>query len=643
MKTNTAKKQKPSTATKREQMKIVIVGHVDHGKSTLVGRLFHDTDSLPEGKFDQITAQCKRRGMPFEWSFLTDALQSERDQGITVDTTQIWFKTPARDYVIIDAPGHKEFLKNMVSGAANSEAAVLVIDAKEGVREQSKRHGYLLHLLGVKQIAVAVNKMDLVDYSEKRFREIEKEYRAYLNGIGVKPTFIIPISAREGDLIIGTSKNMPWYKGPSILEALDDFRLKPKSTDLPLRFPVQDVYKFDERRIIAGRIESGSVKVGDEILFSPTNKSVRVVSIESWPERKTTEASAGMSVGITLSEQIFAERGNVISHKKDAPILTNIFRARLFWLGNEAITPGKRYIMKINTSEYNVEVKEIEKVVDTNNLAISGDVRRVEKNAVAEVVLRVRGLASLDEFASNDITGRFVLLENYRIVGGGIIDMEGFANQRQDIKVKSTNITAVESHITTEQRYIANGHKGGILWFSGLSGSGKSTMAQELQSRLFAKGYQVYVLDGDNIRRGLNADLGFSPKDRSENIRRIGEVSALFAEAGTIVITSFISPYKKDRDRARVAGGDNFHTIYIKADIDTCKKRDPKGLYEKAEKGEIKDFTGVDAPYEEPENPDLEIDTSNSSIEESVEKLLNYVEKNLVAPVKELSDTGVSI
>ncbi len=636
----TAKKTatKPEAAPQeREQLKIVIVGHVDHGKSTLVGRLFYDTDSLPDGKFDQITAMCKKRGMPFEWSFLTDALQSERDQGITVDTTQIWFKTAKRDYVIIDAPGHKEFLKNMVSGAANSEAALLIIDAKEGVKEQSKRHGYLLHLLGVNQVAVAVNKMDLVDYSEERFNEIEKEYRAYLKSIGVTPTFIIPISAREGDCITQKSKNMPWYKGPAVVESLDHFKPKPFATELALRLPVQDVYKFDERRIVVGRIESGTLKVGDQLVFSPGNKTAKVASIETWPDtaEKKTEVTAGMSVGVTLDEQIFVERGNIVSHKKDAPFLTNVFRAKLFWLGKNPLKVGSKYKLKLSTAEYNVSVKAIEKVVDTGDLK-HVEATQVERNSVSEVVFQVRGIAALDPFESNDITGRFVLMENYLIAGGGIIDLKGFENQRAEEAVKSKNITEVDFNIRTEQRAITNGHLGGVLWFTGLSGSGKSTLAKELQRMLFAKGYQVYVLDGDNVRRGLNKDLGFSPEDRSENIRRVGEVASLFADAGVIVITSFISPYKADRRHARTAAGAAYHGVYIKADVATCEKRDPKGLYKKARAGEIKQFTGIDAPYEAPENPDLVVDTSKLTVEESVAALMEYVQKNLVDPVEEL-------
>ncbi len=629
----------PENSESKEQLKIVIVGHVDHGKSTLIGRLFFDTDSLPDGKVEQIKASSQKRGMPFEYSFLLDALQAERDQGITIDTTQLWFKTDKRNYVIIDAPGHKEFLKNMVSGAANSEAAILVIDAKEGVKEQSRRHGYLLSLLGVSQIAVAVNKMDLVDYSEEKFREIEKQYTEYLAEIGVTPTFIIPIAAREGDNIISNSSNMPWYKGPSILKALDGFAPKPSLENLALRFPVQDVYKFDERRIIAGRIESGSLKVGDDIVFSPSNRKVKVSSIETWPSAKTpiTQVFAGQSVGITLSEQIFAERGQVVSHLENAPVLTNIFRGKIFWLGDEPIKEGKKYLIKINTSEYQAEVKAIERVVDTEDLSIKGKINEVPKNSVAEVVFRIRGLACVDEFAANAKTGRFVIVENFRTIGGGIIDLKGFADQRTKSQPKSDNLYPVESRIDPNRRAIANGHKGGVMWFSGLSGSGKTSIALALQQKLFEKGYQVFVLDGDNIRGGLSRDLDFSKGGRSENIRRVGEVASLFAQAGVIVITAFISPYKADRDKARVAAGDAYHSVYIKADIETCKKRDPKGLYKKAMAGEIKNFTGVNDVFEDPVNADIVIDTAKESIDDSVARLMAYINSNFVKPIEDQS------
>jgi len=621
------------TDTQKEQLKIVIVGHVDHGKSTLIGRLFYETDSLPDGQYEKVLKSSEKRGMPFEWSFLLDALQAERDQGITIDTTQIWFKTPARDYCIIDAPGHKEFLKNMISGAASSEAALLMIDAKEGVKEQSKRHGYLLHLLGVKQIAVVVNKMDLVDYSQEKFEKIKTEYTKYLNSIGVEPKYFIPISAYNGDNIVKKSANMKWYKGGTITQTLDKFQKAPEPTELPLRLPIQDVYKFDERRIIVGRIESGSLKVGDKLIFNPGNLTQTVKSIEVLAGEQPKQASAGQSVGITLESQIFVERGQIASHIKNAPKLSNIFRARLFWLSEKPLELNKKYKLKLGAAEYQVEAREIEKVINTQDL---GDdvTKEVNRHDVAEVILRSRSTMVVDDFANNQRTGRFMLMDGYAVAGGGIIDTEGFVDQRQSLKVKSENITTVDFKVDRRERELAQGHKGGVLWFSGLSGSGKSTLANELQTRLFRKGYNVYVLDGDNIRRGLNADLGFEHKDRSENIRRVAEVAGLFADAGTIVISAFISPYKDDRNKARSAFPDNFHSVYINAPIEVCETRDPKGLYAKARKGEIKGFTGIDAPYEAPTNADLIIENGTQSIEESVEQLSEYIEKYFVDTLK---------
>jgi bifunctional enzyme CysN/CysC len=626
------------TIEQRKQLKIVIVGHVDHGKSTLVGRLLYDTNSLPDGKFEAITASCKKRGMPFEWSFLMDALQTERDQGITIDTTQIWLKTPTRDVVIIDAPGHKEFLKNMITGAAQADAALVLIDAKEGIREQSKRHGYLLHLLGVRQIAVLVNKMDMVDYSEEVFAKIEAEYREYLASLGVAPTCFIPISARDGDVIKETSANMSWYKGDSVTQMLEKFIVASADETLPLRFPIQDIYKFDERRILVGRIESGTLKVGDELLFSPSNTLVKVASIEEWGTNVLpTTASAGQSIGITLSDQIFVERGHIASHKENSPMLTNLFRARIFWLGRTPLELGKRYKIKLGTSEMMAEVKTIEHVIDADTLA-HVPANRVERSNVAEVVLRVRGLAVVDDFNNNSRLGRFVILQDYDVAGGGIINMDGFFDQRAATpkKIKSNNIFDVDFGVTSEQRALANGHLGGVLWFSGLSGSGKSTIAKLLQKRLFDKGYQVFVLDGDNIRKGLNSDLGFSPEDRAENLRRVGETAALFAKAGVIVISAFISPMCEDRRRVRAIAPNHFHNIHVKASIATCENRDVKGLYAKARAGEIADFTGISAPYEEPNNPDIVLDTENLSVQTCVEQLLKYVETQLVEPVHNL-------
>ncbi len=616
----------PTISALRPALKIVIVGHVDHGKSTLIGRLLYDTGSLPPGKVEELKAVSARRGMPIEWSFVLDAFQAERDQAVTIDTTQIWFRTAARDYVIIDAPGHREFLKNMVSGAANADAAILVVDAAEGVRETTRRHGYLLHLFGIRQVAVVINKMDLVDFAEARFAEVAQDAVQYLDEIGITPGAVVPVSARDGDNLAERSSRMAWYGGPVVLEALDLFHSVTVPDDQPLRFAIQDVYKFDSRRILAGRIESGVLRVGDELIFSPSNETARVRSIEAWHiDSPPVEAHAGESVGVTLDEQIFVERGEIASHQEHPPALTTVFRATLFWLGREPLEVGQTCKLKLATQEGMVTVQSIERIIDTDTLD-SQDGERVERNAVAEVVLRSRRVLALDEHRSIARCGRCVLVDGYDTVAGGVISMEGYPDQRQALLVKATNLTGVEHRVAAHSRAERNRHHGGVLWFTGLSGAGKSTLAMEVEQRLFTKGYHVYVLDGDNVRRGLNANLGFSPEDRAENIRRVGEMAALFADAGFICITAFISPYQADRDRARQAAKDAFHEIYIEADLETCERRDPKGLYKRARAGEIEDFTGVSAPYEPPAAPELAVDTAAHPVAECVSRIVDYIE-----------------
>lgn len=613
----------------RQLLKVAIVGHVDHGKSTLVGRLLNDTGSLPAGKAEAVEAMCKRRGMPFEWAFVTDALRAERDQGITIDASHIRFSDERRDYVLIDAPGHREFLKNMISGAAGCDAALVVIDAEEGVREQSRRHGYLLHMLGVRQIAVAVTKMDAVAFDQEGFSRIEGEFRKVLEELGVSVSATVPVSGRNGDNIATRSDLTPWFHGPTVLEALARFDAQPQPVELPLRIPVQAVYKFDNRRIIAGRVESGRISVGDEIVFSPSNHVVRVKSLEGWGvETPIAFAEAGESVGLRLEEQVFVERGELISHIDHAPMETNVFRTRLFWLGQEPLTAGRRYTLRLGTSEVPVDVDVVECVFDTAELSDTNS-ESVPSNSVADVILRSSSMLALDPATDNPRTGRFVLTDEYDIVGGGLIDMEGYPDQRQLITQRATNIYEVEPTVTPEMRMARNGHAGSVLWFTGLSGSGKSTLAVELERRLFQKGYQVYVLDGDNLRGGLNANLGFSPEDRAENIRRVGEVAALFAKAGFIVISAFISPYRSDRQRAReAAGNENFHEVYISASLDVCEQRDPKGLYKRARDGDIAEFTGISAPYEPPEACEIEIDTGKLDLQQSLEKMVAYVERH---------------
>src|SRR6202521_2622305 len=584
-------------------LRIVIVGHVDHGKSTLVGRLLHDTGSLPEGKFEQIQAVCRRRGMPFEWAFLMDALQAERDQNITIDVSQIWFHSETRSYVIIDAPGHKEFLKNMVTGAASASAALLLIAANEGVQEQSKRHAYLLSMLGVDQVLVLINKMDLVDYSESIFLQIEKEYREFLEKLGVHPIRFIPISARDGlNLVEPSSGVASWYSGPTLLRALDRLPAPSSEADGPMRFAVQDIYRFDERRIIAGRIESGTMRVGDHIVFSPNHKTSTVASIERWNAPLKDSASAGESVGLILTEPIFLERGHIGSHDTEIPIEAKRFRARIFWMGDRPFSIGKRYNVKLMTQEIECQLVSVDRVIDATSLDTFPGLRlSVVKNEVAEVTIQARTPLVMDNHDKVDTSGRFVIVDERDVAGGAII-FGGTYVERDPIQ--STNIFWSEGEIDYRTRTERNGHPGMVVWFTGLSGSGKSTLARALETNLFHRHMQVYVLDGDNVRHGLNSNLGFSPEDRVENIRRVAEIAKLMADAGAVVITAFISPYRMERRRAReiaLEGDAEFIEVFVNAPLHVCEQRDPKQLYKKARAAQIRDFTGIDAPYEAPE------------------------------------------
>jgi len=604
-------------------LKIVFVGHVDHGKSTLIGRILHDTDSLPEGKIDMVKKACEAEGMEFEFAFVLDALLEEQKQNVTIDTTEIRFKTKRRKYIIIDAPGHKEFLKNMITGASRADAAVLVIAANEGVREQSRRHAYLLNLLGIKQLIVVVNKMDLADFSEKKFEEIEKEYRKFLAELGLEALVFVPASAKNGDNVASTSKKVKWHRGPSVLEALDLFEPQSADVDLPLRFCVQDVYRFDERRIIAGRIETGKLRVGDELVFSPANKASKVQSIEEWDGAGDAEALAGDSIGITLSEQIFVERGYVASHQTDTPIEANRIHADVFWIVREPMRSGRLYDLRLATQEVKCEIVSIDQVMDSSSLESTTDKReQLERNEVGRLTLQTRSPLVIDNHDRIPKLGRFVIVDDDQICGGGTI----FGGVYTDRTVaKSKNIFWVEGKITAEARAARTGHRGAVVWFTGLSGAGKSTIAQALERELFARGMQTYVLDGDNIRHGLNSNLGFSPEDRVENIRRVSEVAKLMADSGVVAITAFISPYRMDRRRAReiaLEGNAEFVEVFVDAPLEVCEARDPKNLYKKARAGEIREFTGIDAPYEPPEDAEIIVHTERQTVNESVATIL---------------------
>ena len=608
------------------KLKVVFVGHVDHGKSTLIGRILHDTGSLPDGKIDEIKKACMAEGMEFEFAFLLDALLEEQKQNVTIDTTQIPFRTVRRRYAIIDAPGHKEFLKNMITGASSADAAILLIGADEGVREQSRRHAYLLSLLGIKQIVVVVNKMDLVDFSEARFREIESEYRKFLAGLGLEARAFIPASAKQGENVSRATMKMKWYCGASVLEALDLLQSQKPDVDLPLRFCVQDVYRFNGRRIIAGRIETGTLRVGDQLVFSPANKSSVVATIERWNAPTNGPALAGDSIGVTLSEQIFVERGYVASHENDTPIETNRFHADLFWIVREPLRLGHFYDLRLATQDVKCQGVSIEEVMDSSTLEAKSDGReQLERNEIGRLTIQTRGPLVIDNHDRIPNLGRFVIVDDGRICGGGTI----FGGVYTDRKAtKSKNIFWTEGKITAHERAMRSGHRGAVVWLTGLSGAGKSTIAQALERELFHRAVHTYVLDGDNIRHGLNSNLGFAPEDRVENIRRVSEVARLMADAGTVVVTAFISPYRMDRSRAReiaLEGNAEFIEVFVDAPLEVCETRDPKNLYKKARAGEIRDFTGIGAPYEAPEDPEIVVHTDQQTVDESVTTILEQL------------------
>ena len=601
--------------------KIVIVGHVDHGKSSLIGRLMYELDQVPDGKYEELKKVSEKRGMDFEFAFLLDALQAERDQGITIDTTQIFFKTKKRNYVFIDAPGHKEFIKNMITGAASADIAILIVDVDEGIKAQTKKHAYILKLLGIKKVITLFNKMDKINYDENKYLQVKKQLEEYLTKINIKALNNIPISAKIGDNISTKSKKISWYDGKPLVNVLDNYNCNDNQMENILRFPVQDIYKVSDKRIIVGRIESGKINLGDEILVMPSNEKVKIKSFEEWPKPKK-EYNTGDCLGLTLSDEIFVDKGNIISHPNKPPKLMNTFEANLFWLNDKKMDLSKKYQLKINTGEYTVNIRKVNKIIDTESLE-STNKKIPNKNDVSEVVIHSSQLIPMDDYNVLTKTARFCLLDENEIVAGGIASLQNYPDQKE--LNSSSNIKPINFDVTEVDRASRFNHRSGVIWMTGLSGSGKSTIAREVERKLFSKDFNVFILDGDNLRMGLNRGLSFSPEDRTENIRRTAEVAKLFTDAGFIVIVSLISPYRSERKKARDIRPEYFREIYVKSSLEECIKRDVKGLYAKAIRSEIKDFTGISAPYEEPLSPDLTVDTEQEEIEESVLKLESFI------------------
>ncbi len=466
---------------KAEPLKLVIVGHVDHGKSTLIGRILYDTESVEPGRVEKARRICEEQHKPFELAFLLDALEEEQLQGITIDTTQIRFSTEKQDFVIIDAPGHKEFLKNMISGAANASAAVLMIDAHEGVQEQSRRHGYLLSLLGIKNIIVVINKLDLVNYDEQVFNTVRAEFLEFLGGLGVEPLEVIPVSARQGDNVVHRSEQTPWYTGPTFLEALERLEHARRDENLPLRLTVQDVYKFDERRIVAGRIDSGRLKIGDTIQVLPSGHKAKVTGIETWPEngKKAGEAEAGYNVGITLDYQLFVDRGHVITHIDNGPQPSRYLSANVFWMSKNPLVPGRRYKLKIGPQEVYAYVHRINRVLNASTLELDASATGVPQNDVGEIVFRTEQPVVADAYGDFIHTARLVIIDRYDVAGGGII-----------LETGQEGVSTNGQPVGRRDRELANGHSAAIVRVK----SGNDKLLPQLERQLFDAGIRTYLL-----------------------------------------------------------------------------------------------------------------------------------------------------
>ncbi|MDP6671030.1 MAG: GTP-binding protein [archaeon] len=522
-------------------MNIVIVGHVDHGKSTVIGRLLADTDSLPDGKMKQVKERCEKESREFEYAFLLDALKDEQSQGITIDTARCFFKTEKRDYLILDAPGHIEFLKNMVSGTARAEAAILVIDAKEGVKENSKRHGYLLSMLGIEQVIVCVNKMDLADYDNKAFEKIVDEYSSFLKKIGIEAKEFIPVCALNGDNIAGASKKMSWFKGNSILSALDSFEKAPPLIEKPFRMPVQDVYRFtgdkNGKRIVAGRVESGSLKEGTEIVFLPSGKQSKIKTIEEFGNKTRKDIFAGCSMGVTLEEQVYVPRGEIMCIASEKPaFVSSTIKANIFWMGKEPMIKDKEYFLKLGTARVAAKLGQVFAVMDTSNLSKTSK-EKIDRHDISECQIECASQIAFDQFNEIKATGRFVIVDEFDIAGGGIItelveDSQG-ETREQVIKREGKWEHGLVSYNDRVTKY---GHSPKLIILTGKSGVDKKSIAKQLEKKLFENGRIVYFLGIGNLLRGLDADISKSKRD--EHIRRLGEVSHILMDAGVIVVAT---------------------------------------------------------------------------------------------------------
>jgi len=608
-------------------LRFITCGSVDDGKSTLIGRLLHDTRQVFDDQLSAVANDSRRWGTTGEvpdLALLVDGLQAEREQGITIDVAYRYFSTAKRKFIVADCPGHEQYTRNMATGASTAEAAVVLVDAEKGVRVQTRRHTHIVALLGVQNIIVAVNKMDRIAYDRARFDAIAGEIVGYAHKLGVANVEVIPVGALHGvNVVHRGTKETPWYTGRTLLEALEGIEVTRAEGLKELRFPIQYVNRPDANfRGFAGTIASGEISVGDSVLALPSRKTSKVREITT-ADGPLNVAGPAQAVTIVLEDEIDLSRGDVLVHPDHRPTLARTFDANILWMGEAPLLPGKRYEFKIGTRYVKGLVDSIQHRIDVNDLS-TREAEALDLNGLARVRIALEEPVAIDDYKLSRATGSFIIVDllHFGTVGAGMV----IAPHAHAVKA-SSDVVWQPTRVTAAIRANQKSQKPVVLWFTGLSGAGKSTIANALEQALVQRGHHSYLLDGDNVRHGLNSDLDFSEAARHENIRRIGEVSALFVDAGLIVLTAFISPIRADRNKIRERlGDDKFIEIYLSTSLAECEKRDPKGLYVKARAGEIREFTGIDSPYEPPVNPQITIDTSNVDLAKAVDQILKYLE-----------------
>ena len=612
---------------KKKQVKILTCGSVDDGKSTLLGRLLFDSQNIFLDQIDQTKIESEKygtQGKEIDLALLVDGLQAEREQGITIDVAYRYFETSNCKFIIADTPGHEQYTRNMATGASNSDVAIILIDAEKGVLEQTKRHSFIVNLLGIKHIVVAINKMDLVNYKENIFERIVDEYKELIKNFTFTSINFIPLSALKGDNVFLNFENTKWYKGLTLIETLEKVDVLDSSQNNELSFTVQWVNRSSANlRGYSGTIADGKIARGDLITTASSNMLTSVKNIYG-PKGELSEAYSGQAITLTLSDELDISRGDVIlSKKNDQIIKADQFASHLIWMDQEPMLPERNYIFRFNNSYINGKITDLVHSINVNSYEEVAS-KKLNLNDIAYCKVAINKMHAISSYANNQKLGSFVIIDPYnnKTIGVGMID---HALRR------SSNISWHKMSINKKTRSELNSQKPCVVWFTGLSGSGKSTIANILEQKLHTIGKRTYLLDGDNVRHGLNKDLGFTDADRVENIRRVAEVSKLMADAGLITLVSFISPFKSERQMARdLLSSDEFFEIFINTPLEECEKRDPKGLYKKARAGELKNFTGIDSLYEEPEYPDLILDTASSNAEELTDQIINFLQSKKI-------------